>query len=423
MPADDEDHASRPIGRGSLRDERAFVRWAFADGVSVTGSAVSTVVLPIIVFQATKSAAITGALFAVRVVPYMLFGAVAGPVADRWNRRRLIIGGHIIEGVLVATIPIAHMLGVLTVAQIFIVGLLAATSFVFSDAAVFGAVPALVGTERLAAANGLLGSIVSGSEIAGPALGGVLAAAVGTTNAIWVDAASFFIAAGLEATIRSNFRIGEPPPGGLQVKAQLKKAMSFVRRNRSVGTLLLSGFGNSFGFGIVVGLLVPYAVQRLDFTDKDGRLGLLYGASGVGALIAGILFARIFLPRRVKWATPSTIMLAAIAVAGLTIATNWILAGGLLIVFAWANGVTVTTGITYRQLASPDELRSSVNVFGRMISWGGQPFGAGVGSIVAKFATVRTSYVVAACVMFATSLFAATFLRPSTEIQRPSPTI
>ncbi len=355
------------MASGSLRDEREFVRWAVADGVSVTGTAVSTVVLPIVVYQATHSPALTGGLFALRVIPYMLFGVVAGPVADRWNRRRLIIGGHIIEGLLVATIPIAHMLGVLSVAQVYIVGLLAATSFVFSDAAVFGAVPALVGTERLAAANGLLGSIVSASEIIGPALGGLLASAFGPTNAIWIDAASFFVAAGLEATIASNFRVGEPEPGGLQIRAQIKRAFGFVRANRSVGTLLLTGFGNSFGFGIVIGLLVPYAVQRLDLPDKGGRLGLLYSATGVGALVAGLMFARVFAPRRVKWMSPTTVLIAALSVTGLIIATNWIAAGVLLIVFAWANGVTVTSGITYRQLASPDDLRSSVNVFGRMI--------------------------------------------------------
>jgi MFS family permease len=405
------------VASSSLRDERAFVRWAFADGVSVMGTAVSTVVLPIIVYQATHSPALTGGLFALRVVPYMLFGVVAGPVADRWNRRRLIIGGHIIEGILVATIPIANLFGVLTVAQVYIVGLLAATSFVFSDAAVFGAVPALVGTERLPAANGLLGSIVSGAEIIGPAFGGLLASGFGPTNAVWIDAASFFVAAGIEATIRSSFRVGEPEPGGLQIRAQIKRAFRFVRANRPIAVLLMTGFGNSFGFGIVIGLLVPYAVQRLDLPDKGGRLGLLYSATGVGALVAGLIFARIFAPRRVRWMSPSTVLVAALMVTALTLVTNWIVASILLVVFAWANGVTVTSGITYRQLATPDELRSSVNVFGRMISWGGQPVGAATGSLVAAHATVRSAYIVAAVMLYTTATTAFVLFQPTTEIR------
>src|SRR5258707_156933 len=170
-----------------LRTEKAFMRWAWADGVSVMGSTVSTVVLPLVVYEATGSAALTGALFALRVIPYLLFGAVAGPLADRGDRRRLIIGGNLVQGALVATIPVAQLFGVLTVAQVYVVGFLSAPVFVFAAAAVFGAVPALVGPDRLAAANGFLGSISSGAEIVGPAIGGVLAATIGATNAIWLD--------------------------------------------------------------------------------------------------------------------------------------------------------------------------------------------------------------------------------------------
>lgn len=158
-----------------------------------------------VVYQITGSAAQTGALFAFRVVPYLLFGLVAGPIADRGNRRRLIIGGNLIEGTLVATIPIADLLGVLTIAHIYVVALLAATAFVFSDAAVFGAVPALVEPERLPAANGALSSLSSWGEIAGPVIAGLLAASIGATNAIWIDAASFFIAAAVLSSIRSRF--------------------------------------------------------------------------------------------------------------------------------------------------------------------------------------------------------------------------
>ena len=175
-------------------------------------------------------------------MPYLLFGLVAGPIADRGNRRRLIIGGNLAEGALVATIPIAHLLGVLTIAQIFVVAMLSATAFVFSDAAVFGAVPALVGPERLPAANGFLSTLAAGSEIVGPVIAGVLVAAVGATNAIWIDAASFFVAAAVQSTIRSSFR----EPGGSsavseRLRATLKRALQFIRGERTVATLLSPG--------------------------------------------------------------------------------------------------------------------------------------------------------------------------------------
>jgi MFS family permease len=403
-----------------LRNEPAFVRWAVAEGVSMVGSAVSMVVLPLIVYEATGSAAQTGLLFAIRVVPYLVFGAIAGPLADRGNRRLLIIGGNVAEGLLIATIPIAESFGALTMAQIYVVGLLSATAFVFSDAAVFGAVPALVGRERLAAANGFLGSLSSGAEIAGPALGGVLAATMGPTNAIWVDAFSFLVAAAVQATIRSRFR--EAPataPVHVSMTDQVRRALSFVRRQRTVLTLLLVGFGNSFAFGAVLGLVVPYAVEQLDLAGADGRIGVLYSAGGVGSLLAGLLLARLFRIERVKWLIPGTLACSSLLIVGLVASTSFVSALALMTAFSWSIATTIAVGITYRQLVAPDDLRSSVNVLGRMIAWGGQPFGAAIGGLVAVAMSVRAAYVVAALVMVASAITASVLLRPWTALVAP----
>jgi hypothetical protein len=77
---------------------------------------------------------------------------------------------------------------------------------------------------------------------------------------------------------------------------------------------------------------------------------------------------------------------------------------------SWSTMTTIIVGITYRQLAAPDDLRSSVNVLGRMISWGGQPFGAAVGAIVAEAHSVHSSYIVAASVMATTAAIATVLL-------------
>jgi MFS family permease len=401
--------------RQSLLGEAAFLRWASADGVSLVGSAVTTVVLPLVVYEATGSAAETGALFAVRVIPYLLFGAIAGPVADRGNRRRLIIGGNLIEGVLIATIPVAHLLGVLTVAQVYVVGLLSAAVFVFADAAVFGAVPALVGTDRLAAANGLLGSISSGAEIVGPAIGGVLAATIGATNAVWLDATSFFVAAAMQSTIRSTFRISDARDGPLLIRAQIRRALRFVRQHRTLASLLAIGFGNSLAYGAVIGLTVPYAVERLHLASHDSRIGLLYSASGLGALVAGVTFARLFRMSRVRWISPGVLATATVMIAGLTVTNRWLTAVALLTVFTWGTATAITTGITYRQIVAPDDLRSSVNVLGRMIAWGGQPFGAAIGAAIAGARDVYTAYAVATVVMAVSAVGGGIALRWSTR--------
>ncbi|MEY2524658.1 MAG: hypothetical protein QOJ66_3223, partial [Ilumatobacteraceae bacterium] len=154
----------------------------------------------------------------------------------------------------------------------------------------------------------------------------------------------------------------------------------------------------------------------LGLSQRDFRVGLLFSAGGFGALISGLLFSRVFRPARVKWITPTTIAISSLLVVGLVVSTSWIPAVALLVLFSWSIGTTITTGITYRQLAAPDDLRSSVNVFGRMISWGGQPFGAGIGAFVSAAISVRAAYIVSAAAMAISATAALLFLPSSTEI-------
>ncbi len=377
----------------------------------MVGSAVTGVVLPLVVYQITGSAAQTGALFAFRVVPYLLFGLVAGPIADRGNRRRLIIGGNLIEGTLVATIPIADLLGVLTIAQIYVVALLAATAFVFSDAAVFGAVPALVEPERLPAANGALSSLSSWGEIAGPVIAGLLAASIGATIVIWIDAASFFIAAAVLSSIRSTFReSGAKPEPTASLRSAVARAIRFIRGERTVATLLIVGFGNSFAFGTVLGYWCPTrsrnwgrrrrhedrpVLRRTRRRQPDRRVDLRQAVSSGPC----------------SRADPGSLAVSGTIVALLAVNTRWLVALIAIAVFSWSITMTIMVGITYRQLAAPDDLRSSVNVIGRMTAWGGQPFGAATGASIAALADVPTAYAVAAVVMLVASGGATAALR------------
>ena len=171
------------------------------------------------------------------------------------------------------------------------------------------------------------------------------------------------------------------------IRAQIRRALHFVREHRTLAALLAIGFGNSLAYGAVIGLTVPYAVERLHLASHDSRIGLLYSASGVGALVAGVTFARLFRMSRVRWITPGVLAAATVMMAGLTVTNRWLTAVALLTVFTWGTATAIATGITYRQIVAPDDLRSSVNVLGRMIAWGGQPFGAAMGAVIAGAAT------------------------------------
>jgi MFS family permease len=394
-----------------LRRDPIFRRWASAEAISLVGTAISTVVIPILVFQRTGSPAQTGAVTALRVVPYLLVGLVAGPLADRLDRRALIVWGNVAQGGAMAVIPIVDAITPVPIPVVYAASFASATAFVFSDAAVFGALPALIGDQRLPAANGLLTSIQSAALMIGPALGGLLATTIGAASAVWFDVASFFIAAAVLGAIRAPFslhRVPEPRSAGLG--EQVRRGLRFIRQERTILTLIVIGFGNSFAFGVMLGLVVPYAVDRLGVPDNSVRLGLLFTADALGALLAGLTFARIYARDRIRWLTPLCLGVSAALLVLLTANTSYALALVLTIAFAFAVSTTISVGITYRQMASPDELRSSVNVVGRMVAWGGQPFGAAVGGIVAQTAGVPTALGMAAGVMTASAIGAVVLL-------------
>ena len=386
----------------TLRSEPRFARWVLAEGVSMLGTATATVLLPVLVFDLTGSASLTGLVFATRLAPYLLLGWVAGPIADRVNRRRLIIGGNVVEGLLAITIPIAAWLDVLSAAQVFVVALLSATAFVFSDAANFGAVPALVSDDRLPAANGVLATLASVADIGGPVLAGVLIATIGPAGALTFDAMTFLFAAAVQLTVRSDLRRSGVVHAG-SVRAQLGAAWSFIRRRRAVLILIVAGFCNSLAIGCVLGLLVPWSVEALGYDTDDARLGVLYAAVGLGSLLAAIAFPRLFTVERVGMLTPASLAWSCVAVVALLSVPGEV--AGLAVV-AYAAGImtTLTTGIAYRQLVTPDELTSTVNTIGRLIAAGGQPLGAALAAVTVAATSLTTAYLAAAALLGLTAL-------------------
>lgn len=357
--------------------------------------------LPIVVFTLTGSPAQTGLLTALEAIPYLLFGLFAGVLADRVDRRRLMVGGDLLRAALVGSVPLAAALDLLSLGQVYLAAVGVAVVFVWADAASFGALPALIGRERLPAANSARWSASTTLTIAGPAVAGVLVATVGPALALWADAASYLASAVLLASIRRSFQLRaaavEPPaPTRARVRQDIGEGLRFLWRHPLVRPLTLLGFGNSLTGGAVIGLLVVYGVQALGLDRTDGRLALLYTAGAAGSLGASLLLP--WLGRRLG---PTRVTLAALtanlaALVALALAT--VLPAALALLFVWqgTNMLVIVNGITLRQQVIPDHLQGRVNVTARMIAWGGTPFGAALGGVIAQLAGIRVAYLVMA---------------------------
>jgi hypothetical protein len=275
------------------------------------------------------------------------------------------------------------------------VATLLAVLFVFFDAATFGTVPALVGREGIARATARMLTVSTVIGIIGPAAGGVLTAAIGGTWVLAMDAASYAVAALLLLRIRWDQPERPPRRGIAALRAEIAEGLRYIARTPVIRDLTLVGTGNSFTGGAIAGLVVVMAAHGLGLSAEDGTIGLLFGGAAVGSLAA----ARLIEPAQARFGI-GTITLTALALNAVFVgawAASTTLAAGILALLGWqaTNSLVSLNGIVVRQTLTPDALQGRVNTTARMIAWGGQPFGAGIGGICAEVWGIRAALLLA----------------------------
>lgn len=407
-----------------LRHDRSLMLFAAARALAVAGSAVTGVAMPLLVLQLSGSVFLTALVTAGQVAPYLVCGLVAGALADRLPRRRLMIGAQLTSAGALGTVPVAHALGSLTSAHALAVALVVATSFVWFDAAAFGALPAIVGRDRVVAANSLVWTSTTLVGIAGPALGGLLVAWLGAAHALSVDAAAYVGAAALVLAIAAPMGPFAAPSASLRVaarpslRADITEGLRFVLRQPAVRDLTLVGIGNSVAGGAVTALLVVLAVEEPALAGDGHSYGLMLATVAVGGFLSASALPWLSRHSPVGWVTLGGLALGTTTVGGLAVGLPYVAVLLLLLAWAFSSTLVILNGISTRQLVTPDHLQARVNTTGRMIAWGGTPFGAVAGGFVAEVADVRTAFIGAAGVLTATLVLALTTGLPRRDFAR-----
>ncbi len=390
----------------SLWRDRNFLLFFIGRTISVIGSSVTMVVLPILAFQITGNALQTSVLTALEVVPYLVFGLLAGAVADRVNRRTMMIVCDWINAALLLSVPVAAALGVLTMAQLYIVALLSATAFVWFDAANFGLLTELVGKDRVYVANNTQWTTNIITSILVPALGGVLVFLVGAANTITVDALSYAISAvtlmllprSLGRVLAPSTETQETQPAKPQTSMlkDIGEGLRFIWKHNLVRVLTLLGFGNTVTGGAVLGLIVVYAVRALGLADDDARVGWFFTANAIGALGGSALLGRITKKLPVGRITLLGMACNLVSLIAFALAPNLWTALALLALWQASYYIIIVNGISVRQIVAPAHMQGRVNTTARMIAWGGTPFGAALGGALAEVLDVRVALLIMA---------------------------
>jgi MFS family permease len=267
-----------------LLRERVFRRYWSAQSISMLGDQVNGIALPLVgVLTLHATPAQMGVLTALVWAPNLVLALHAGALADRWGRRRrVMIASDLGRAVLLASVPIAAAVGVLSMAQLYVVAFAAGSLSVFFQVADSTLFVCVVDRDRYLDANSLVYGSRAVSFMAGPSLGGILTQAVTAPVALLVDAVSFVGSAGFLARISP----AEPPPQPPE-PGHLTAGVRYIRRTPTLFYELAStATVNFFNLGFFA-LFLLYATRTLHV--RPGALGIVLGLGAIGGLLGAVL--------------------------------------------------------------------------------------------------------------------------------------
>lgn len=359
-------------GSGGLRADPDFVRFWLARQVSIAGSLVTALALPVLIYRVSGSAPLTALVAVLEGLPWLLFGLIAGAVSDRVNRRRLMVGADLANILVVGSVPLAYAADRLTLPHVLIAAFAAQAIFVFFDAGALGALPTLVGRERIGQANAAIWGFGGLLDLLVPMAVGVALAVVDPAALLALDALSFLLSAGLVVGIRrplTGERARTPLRAGRLV-AEVRAGLAFLGSHGVVRTQTLIGMLQSFGGAGFMALAVPYADRLLGVGTSGWRFGMLFAAWGVGGILAAFLVGAAL--RRWSSAWVTLVALPVSAMAGLVVvrSSSWLVAIAAMVVWGISYQAVIIASVTNRQEATPEPLLGRVNTVGRMLSFG-----------------------------------------------------
>ena len=382
----------------SLWRHRDFMRLWTAQTVSLFGSQVTTLALPLTAALTLKATpAQMGILGAAQFAPFLLIGLFAGVWIDRRRRRPVMIATDVGRAVLLALIPALALLHTLHIEQVYAIAFLAGALTLFFDVAYTSYLPSLVARDRLSEGNAKLEGSAAVAELAGPGVGGVLAQLFSPPLALVVDAVSFVFSALSLRTIR----MAEPEPAphardegvwrgigqGLRVLLGNRLTRATVAAGATV--VLCSSIGSS--------IFVLYLTR--DLRLSPALVGLVYLAGGLGSLPGAVVCGAV--TRRLGIGPAIVIAAFVLSISRLLILAA---SGPVVVALAILMVSEVLAGfagiiwdinqLSLRQGLTPHHLMGRMNASFRFIVWGTIPLGTLLGGFLGAWIGLRPALAV-----------------------------
>ena len=376
-----------------LRESRDLRLLMLGDFVTAIGTQAALVALPFQVYSLTHSAFLTGLLGAVELGPLMAMALWGGALADRYDRRRLLLA------VQIGLVAGASALAAVTLAGSPPLPLLFALAGVMAGFGAFQGViassiaPNVVPPEQLRGALALTFGAHNLTMVIGPAVGGVLIGALGVGAAYVLDAASCLAMVGAALALsaqRPRTGATEDDAAPLGVLSSIAEGLRFVRGNRALmGSFVVDLCAMTFGMPRALFPVLAVSVYHAGASGTGAMFAAVSAGAAVAALTASWLphvrrLGRIVLAAVVVWG-------AAIAVAGL--AGSIYLAIAMLAIAGAADSVSAVCRSSINQMVTPDAMRGRMSSVFSVVVTSGPRLGDVESGSVAALAGVRASVV------------------------------
>jgi MFS family permease len=430
-----------------LREHPTFRRLWLGTMLSRTGSAMTSFAVTLQVYDLTRSTAAVGGLGVVMFVPLLLITLPGGTLADRVDRRRLVLWVQAGQAVLSAALFALAAFGGATLWALYALVAVSSAFSAVSAPAQQTFIPRLVPKQQLATAMALNRIVFQVVLIAGPALAGVVTAWTGLRGCYLADAASFAgalwavarlpampptrPAAGEDSTASEDGADGEDISDGDEGSgrhdavrrrpglALTVEGLAFIRRTPALCGAFLADVNATF-FALPVSLFPAINAER--FGGDPRTLGLFTTAIGVGGLVSAVFAGPLKHARR-----HGLVMLVCVAVWGggfalFAVAPSLWLTLLALAVAGLADTFTVVVRSTIVQEATPDEFRGRVNAADFLVGAGGSELGSLEAGLVGSLTTPAISALSGGLLTIAGAVAIGAALPAFRRYQSPGPT-
>ena len=385
----------------SLFANRDFRLLLLGQTTSQLGAQVSGVAIPLLaVLTLHASPFEVGLVTASSTLAFALIGLPAGAWLDRWRRRPILVASDLVRAVLLATIPLAALLGVLTITQLVVVSLLTGFARVFFDVGYQSYIPSVIGKDRVLAGNSSMEMIRASGQVVGPGLGGVLVTLVGAASVVLIQAITFAVSAASLLAIRTHEPAIPPHPDRPRLRTQIREGLVFVGRNRILRATAIASAAGNFSFAVASAVTFIFMSRTLDLSPA--AIGLIIAGGSVTVMAGAAL-----IPRLSRLVGSARIIWLSLAVTGPFALLTPLAQPGwsvVLIIVGIAVGelgqiIYAVTNVSLRQRLCPDRMLSRVTATMRFLIMGLFPLGALVGGILGEFIGVRGTLWVAGTIM------------------------